>query len=186
MYHDQEHHTFDQEASHALIPYEPPAAGSPHFQKRHPFLLRGAALALCCCLLGGGAGAGAVWSMSGGGPLAGPRGTAVTPVVLNSTTSGKAMSNAEIYAAAVNSVVSINTTISQAGINIFGQPVQAGQGVHHHRHAVLQRRGLGPEHQVLGHQQRIGVHHRQQRRDDQDVAEAELRPQAVPDPLPIP
>ena len=125
MYHDQEHHTFDQEASHALIPYEPPAAGSPHFQKRHPFLLRGAALALCCCLLGGGAGAGAVWSMSGGGPLAGPRGTAVTPVVLNSTTSGKAMSNAEIYAAAVNSVVSINTTISQAGINIFGQPVQA-------------------------------------------------------------
>ena len=52
MYHDQEHHTFDQEASHALIPYEPPAAGSPHFQKRHPFLLRGAALALCCCLLG--------------------------------------------------------------------------------------------------------------------------------------
>ena len=125
MYHDQEHHTFDQEASHALIPYEPPAAGSPHFQKRHPFLLRGAALALCCCLLGGGAGAGAVWSMSGGGPLAGPRGTTVTPVVLNSTTSGKAMSNAEIYAAAVNSVVSINTTISQAGINIFGQPVQA-------------------------------------------------------------
>ena len=124
MYRDQENHTFDQDVSHALVPYEPPTASSPRLQKRHPFLLKGAALALCCCLLGGGAGAGAVWSMAGTGPLASLQSAAVAPVVLNGTTSGKTMSNAEIYAAAVNSVVSINTT-SQAGINIFGQPVQA-------------------------------------------------------------
>lgn len=124
MYYDQEPHPFDQDVSQSLVPCEPPTAKSPHFQKRHPFLLRGAALALCCCLLGGGAGAGAVWSMSGNGPLAGLQGAAITPVVLNSTASGKTLSSAEIYAATVNSVVSINTT-SQAGINIFGQPVQA-------------------------------------------------------------
>ena len=124
MYRDQENHMFSHDVSHALVSYEPPVSDKSHVQKRHPFLLRGAALALCCCLLGGGAGAGAVWSMSGGGSLAGLQGTAVTPVVLNTTTSGKTISDAEIYAAAVNSVVSINTT-SQAGINIFGQPVQA-------------------------------------------------------------
>ena len=124
MYRDQENHMFNHDVSHALVPYEPPVSDKSHVQKRHPFLLRGAVLALCCCLLGGGAGAGAVWSMSGGGSLAGLQGTAVTPVVLNTTTSGKTISDAEIYAATVNSVVSINTT-SQAGINIFGQPVQA-------------------------------------------------------------
>ena len=124
MYRDQENHTFDQDVSHALVPYEPPVSDKSHVQKRHPFLLRGAALALCFCLLGAGAGAGAVWSMSGGSSLTGLQGAAVTPVVLNTAASGKTMSDAEIYAAAVNSVVSINTT-SQAGINIFGQPVQA-------------------------------------------------------------
>ena len=124
MYRDQENLTFGQDVSHALVPYDPPVSDKSHVQKRHPFLLRGAALALCFCLLGAGAGAGAVWSMSGGSSLAGLQGTAVTSVVLNTTASGKTMSDAEIYAATVNSVVSINTT-SQAGINIFGQPVQA-------------------------------------------------------------
>ena len=114
MYRDQENHTFDQDVSHALVPYEPPVSDKSHVQKRHPFLLRGAALALCFCLLGAGAGAGAVWSMSGGSSLTGLQGAAVTPVVLNTAARGKTMS----------SVVSINTT-SQAGINIFGQPVQA-------------------------------------------------------------
>ena len=124
MYYDQEAHTFGQDVSHALVPYEPPVSDKSHVQKRHPFLLRGVALALCCCRLGCGAGAGAVWNMTGTGSLAGLHGAVVTPMVLNSTTSGKAMSDAEIYAVAVNSVVSINTT-SQAGINIFGQPIQA-------------------------------------------------------------
>ena len=50
MYRDQENHTFDQDVSHALVPYEPPVSDKSHVQKRHPFLLRGAALALCFCL----------------------------------------------------------------------------------------------------------------------------------------
>ncbi len=121
MYRDQENHVFGQDSLSAPCELSDTAG---HIRKRHAFLLKGAALVLCCCLLGGGAGAGAVWSMTGGLPLAALQGAAVTPVVLNTTTSGKTMSDAEIYAAAVNSVVSINTT-SQAGINIFGQPVQA-------------------------------------------------------------
>ena len=90
MYDRQEIPASYPDASHSLVPCAP--AQNPRFRKRHPVLLRGAALVLCGCLLGGGA--------------------------------GKAMSDAEVYATAVNSVVSINTT-SQTGINIFGQPVQA-------------------------------------------------------------
>ena len=120
MYRNQETHTFDPDVSHALVLYEPSNADRPRPQKRHPFLWKGVALVLCCCLLSGGA----VWSMTGGGALVIPQGAVVTPVVLNTAASGKAISDAEIYAAAVNSVVSINTT-SQAGVNIFGQPVQA-------------------------------------------------------------
>ena len=120
MYRNQETHTFDPDVSHALVLYEPSNADRPRPQKRHPFLWKGVALVLCCCLLSGGA----VWSMTGGGALVIPQGAVVTPVVLNTAASGKAISDAAIYAAAVNSVVSINTT-SQAGVNIFGQPVQA-------------------------------------------------------------
>ena len=120
MYRNQETHTFDPDVSHALVLYEPSNADRPRPQKRHPFLWKGVALVLCCCLLSGGA----VWSMTGGGALVIPQGAVVTPVVLNTAASGKAISDATIYAAAVNSVVSINTT-SQAGVNIFGQPVQA-------------------------------------------------------------
>ena len=120
MYRNQETHTFDPDVSHALVLYEPSNADRPRPQKRHPFLWKGVALVLCCCLLSGGA----VWSMTGGGALVIPQGAVVTPVVLNTAASGKAIRDAAIYAAAVNSVVSINTT-SQAGVNIFGQPVQA-------------------------------------------------------------
>ncbi len=124
MYRDPKNHTLHQDISQRLVPCEPSAPDSPYPQKRRPLLIKGIVLVLCFCLLGAGAGAGAVWSMTGGGSLAGLQGAAVTPVVLSSTTSGKTMSDAEIYAAAVSSVVSINTT-SQAGINIFDQPVQA-------------------------------------------------------------
>ena len=120
MYRNQETHTFDPDVSHALVLYEPSNADRPRPQKRHSFLWKGVALVLCCCLLSGGA----IWSMTGGGALVIPQGAVVTPVVLNTAASGKAISDAAIYAAAVNSVVSINTT-SQAGVNIFGQPVQA-------------------------------------------------------------
>ena len=120
MYDRQEIPASYPDASHSLVPCAP--AQNPRFRKRHPVLLRGAALVLCGCLLGGGAGAGAVWSLTGTGQQG--QNAAAVPVVLNSVTGGKAMSDAEVYATAVNSVVSINTT-SQAGINIFGQPVQA-------------------------------------------------------------
>ena len=120
MYDRQEIPASYPDASHSLVPCAP--AQNPRFRKRHPVLLRGAALVLCGCLLGGGAGAGAVWSLTGTGQQG--QNAAAVPVVLNSVTGGKAMSDAEVYAAAVNSVASINTT-SQAGINIFGQPVQA-------------------------------------------------------------
>ena len=120
MYDRQEIPASYPDASHSLVPCAP--AQNPRFRKRHPVLLRGAALVLCGCLLGGGAGAGAVWSLTGTGQEG--QNAAAVPVVLNSVTGRKAMSDAEVYAAAVNSVVSINTT-SQTGVNIFGQPVQA-------------------------------------------------------------
>ena len=76
-------------------------------------------LALCACLLGSAAGAGAMWKFgpAHGGPLLSQTST-VTPVVLNQSAAGRAMSDAEIYAATVNSVVSVNTT-SNAGVNIL-------------------------------------------------------------------
>lgn len=83
------------------------------------------ALALCACLLGGAAGAGAMWKFGPGqgGSLFSQTST-ITPVVLSHSSAGTAMNDAEIYAAAVNSVVSINTT-SNSGVNIFGQSVQS-------------------------------------------------------------
>ena len=120
MYRNKENHTFDPDVSHALVLYEPSNTDHPRPQKRHPVLWKGIALVRCCCLLSGGA----IWSMAGGGTLVNPQSAVVTPVMLNTAASGKTMSDAEIYAAVVNSVVSINTT-SQAGVNIFGQPVQA-------------------------------------------------------------
>ncbi len=91
------------------------------------------ALALSCALLGGAAGAGvAVWGGFGGGNS--------TDVYMSSRTAatvsvkavdGKsAMTDAEVYAANVNSVVSISTTGS-SGTNYFGQVVEtasAGSG----------------------------------------------------------
>ena len=61
------------------------------------------------------------------------------------------------------------------------EPVQARQGVDHHRHAVLQGCGLGPEHQVLGHPEGICVHQDQRRRHDQEIAEAEFGLEAAPE-----
>ena len=62
---------------------------------------------------------------------------------------------------------------------------QIRQGVHHHRHAVLEGVLLGAEHQVLRHHQGIRVQQHQHRRDDQDVAEAEFELQAAPEGISI-
>ena len=83
-----------------------------------------AAAALSLCLLGGAAGAGTVWCALGGIGAPAGQSASVTPVILNTAASGASLSDSQVYAAAVNSVVSINTT-SQAGGNIFGQPVQS-------------------------------------------------------------
>ena len=104
-----------------------PASGEPCHRKSKTrrFFSRTVALALCCCLLGGAAGAGAMWKLGpsmAGAPSLGTV-SAVTPVAL-SHTSGTPMSDSEIYAACVNSVVSINVTGTR-GYNIFGQPVQS-------------------------------------------------------------
>lgn len=99
----------------------PPAGKEP---KRRKLLARGAAVALSFCLLGGAVGAGTTWCALGGSGAHTGQSASVTPVILNTTASDATLSDSEVYAAAVNSVVSINTT-SQAGMNIFGQPVQS-------------------------------------------------------------
>ena len=103
----------------------------PSKKKKHAGL-KIAALALSCALLGGAAGGAAVWgfgrshteseiSMSN---------RPVTQVALRTVDGKTALSDAEVYVANVNSVVSINTSIN-AGYNYFGQPVEnasAGSG----------------------------------------------------------
>ncbi len=91
------------------------------------------ALALVCALLGGAAGGGAVWAMSqgkGNESEINVSSRPATQVALRSVDGKTAMSDAEVYAANVNSVVSIRTSAT-AGYNFFGQPVQsasAGSG----------------------------------------------------------
>ena len=96
--------------------------------------LKIAALALSCALLGGAAGGGAVWAAShytgGNRSEINVSSRPVTQVALRSVDGKTAMSDAEVYAANVNSVVSIRTSAT-AGYNFFNQPVQtssAGSG----------------------------------------------------------
>ena len=85
-----------------------------------------AALCLCCALLGGAVGGGVAWAAGGSSTSIN---VSSRPAI--KTVDGKTeMTDAEVYAANVNSVVSINTTAT-AGTNFFGQPVQtasAGSG----------------------------------------------------------
>jgi len=84
------------------------------------------ALALVCALLGGAAGAGiAVWATrdSGSNTSINVSDRPATQVTVNTVDGKSPMSDAEIYAANVNSVVSINVT-GTSGTNIFGQETQ--------------------------------------------------------------
>ena len=100
--------------------------------KKNRMGLKIAALALVCALLGGAVGGGVVWAVGNGGS-----GTEVnvssrpaTQVSINTVDGQTPMSDAEVYAANANSVVSINVT-GTSGTNFFGQPVQtasAGSG----------------------------------------------------------
>ena len=95
--------------------------------------LKVAALALVCALLGGLAGGGIAWAA-----VNGSKGESTihvsnrpsTEVVIQTVDGMKELTDAEVYAANVNSVVSINVT-GTSGTNFFGQPVQtasAGSG----------------------------------------------------------
>ncbi len=103
--------------------------------KKNRLGLKIVVLALVCALLGGAAGGGAVWAATryGGGGNESEISVSsrpVTQVALRNVDGKTAMSDAEVYAANVNSVVSIRTSAT-AGYNFFGQPVQsasAGSG----------------------------------------------------------
>ena len=95
--------------------------------KKNRIGLKVTALALCCALVGGAIGGGIVWGVSNSGDS----GTTISvsdrtvSQVSIKTVDGKTlMTDAEVYAANVNSVVSINVT-GASGYNIFGQPVQS-------------------------------------------------------------
>ena len=94
--------------------------------KKNRIGLKVTALALCCALLGGAVGGGVAWgvSNSSGGTSVNVSGRTVSQVSLKTVDGQTEMSDAEVYAANVNSVVSINVT-GTSGYNFFGQPVQS-------------------------------------------------------------
>lgn len=101
--------------------------------KKNRMGLKIAALALACALLGGAVGGGVVWAAGSAGGSATEVNVSSRPataVAVKSVDGKNAMTDAEVYAAGVNSVVSINVTGTN-GTNFFGQPVKtasAGSG----------------------------------------------------------
>lgn len=93
--------------------------------KKNRIGLKVTALALCCALLGGAVGGGIVWGVgrSGDETSVNVSGRTVSQVALKTVDGKTAMSDAEVYAANINSVVSINVTGTNSN-NFFGQPVQ--------------------------------------------------------------
>ena len=111
--------------------------GQPPVQEMKPVKksrigLKITALALCCALLGGAVGGSVAWAVGHGtsGTSINVSDRTVSQVALQTVDGKTEMSDAEVYAAHVNSVVSINVT-GTSGYNFFGQPVQtasAGSG----------------------------------------------------------
>ena len=101
--------------------------------KKNRMGLKITALALCCALVGGAVGGGVVWGVTRNGGSSTEMNVSSRPatqVSINTVDGQTPMSDAEVYAANVNSVVSINVT-GTSGTNFFGQPVQtasAGSG----------------------------------------------------------
>ena len=101
--------------------------------KKNRMSLKITALALCCALVGGAVGGGVVWGVTrsgGSGTEMNVSSRPATQVALKQVDGKTAMTDAEVYASNVNSVVSINVT-GTSGTNFFGQPVQtasAGSG----------------------------------------------------------
>ena len=109
--------------SYSSQPVTPPPV-TPKKEKKHRTGLKTVALALICALLGGAVGGGIVWGMN----RPDPQQTTVhvsnrpaTEVVVQTVDGKHQMSDAEVYASNVNSVVSINVT-GTSGYNFFGQP----------------------------------------------------------------
>ena len=95
--------------------------------KKNRIGLKVTALALCCALVGGAIGGGIVWGVSnsgGSGTTISVSDRTVSQVSVKTVDGKTLMTDAEVYAANVNSVVSINVT-GTSGYNIFGQPVQS-------------------------------------------------------------
>lgn len=143
MYNDENnlyHYTYRRDGTEAGQRYdarqmEPVVSytEAPPKRKKSRRGLKITALALSCALLGGAAGAGTVWAVSRGG---GDKSTIqvssrpATQVAIHKVDGQTELSDAEVYAAGVNSVVSIRTSAT-AGYNFYGQPVQtasAGSG----------------------------------------------------------
>ena len=96
-------------------------------KKKNRVGLKLTAMALCCALVGGAIGGGIVWGVSNGSAeetAINVSGRTVEAVRLNQVDGKTEMTDAEVYAANVNSTVSINVT-GATGYNIFGQPVQS-------------------------------------------------------------
>ena len=146
MYNDEHnlyHYTYRKDGSELPLretvhPGGQPGPQGPEWErkpvKKNRMGLKITALALSCALLGGAAGGGAVWAISQGGggneSEINVSSRPVTQVSLRSVDGKTAMSDAEVYAANVNSVVSIRTSAT-AGYNFFNQPVEtssAGSG----------------------------------------------------------
>jgi len=101
--------------------------------KKNRIGLKVTILALICALLGGAAGGGAVWAATrsaGNESQINVSDRTATQVALHTVDGKTLLSDAEVYAANVGSVVSIRTSAT-AGYNFLGQPVQtasAGSG----------------------------------------------------------
>ena len=117
--------------SYSSQPVTPPPPAPKKAKKRTG--LKIAALALACALLGGVAGGAAVWGInrfSTQQTTVNISNRPATEVVIQTVDGKNEMTDAEVYASNVNSVVSINVT-GTSGYNFFGQPTKtasAGSG----------------------------------------------------------
>ena len=140
MYRDEEnlyHYTYRKDGSetagnagaYASGGYQPgsqePVQEMKPVKKKSRAGVRTAALMLCAALLGGAVGGGVVYGLNGSGSGTGIQVSSrpVAEVTLQSVDGKTLMTDAEVYAANVNSVVSINVTGS-SGTNFFGQTVE--------------------------------------------------------------
>ena len=147
MYNDEKnlyHYTYRKDGAEPTLgeslhtPGGQPGSQGPELEmkpvRKNRLGLKITALALVCALLGGAAGGGAVWAFSrnGGGNESelNVSSRPATQVAVHNVDGKTQLSDAEVYAANVNSVVSIRTSAT-AGYNFFNQPVKtasAGSG----------------------------------------------------------